>query len=132
MPSTADRLAADVVRAAGDDITPPPSVLRQRPRWRSTLFDVRLETGLQRLAERHCLYTTITCINGPPWRPGNTARIIFFAMLHRLSHRNPPRGPRTSVRVERHHMRMLDRVLMPPVCITPANLRMSTITFNRL
>ena len=36
----------------------------------------------------------MTCISGPPWRPGKTAELIFLAMASSSVSTMPPRGPR--------------------------------------
>ncbi|MNN77575.1 hypothetical protein D3C81_1940500 [compost metagenome] len=44
---------------------------------------------------KHTALAAITCINGPPWAPGNTAALSFFSISSLLRARiRPPRGPR--------------------------------------
>jgi len=85
-----------VVGAAGDDRkTRAMSRAHQGTRVGDDLTLVFLEFRLQRLEEPTAL-AAMTCMSGPPWVPGNTSELSFFAIssLGRARMR-PPRGPRS-------------------------------------
>ena len=56
---------------------------------KAVAFGEALEPGFKSYA------AAITCISGPPWRPGNTAELIFFAITSSSVRIIPPRGPRS-------------------------------------
>ena len=53
-----------------------------------------LAEGRPRASPNAWALAAMTCINGPPWDPGNTFRSIFFAISSSLLKIKPPRGPR--------------------------------------
>ena len=82
------------VGAAGDEV----EALRLQPRERRGIGDHRagvVWNSGRSASPKATALAAMTCISGPPCRPGKTALLIFFATASSFVRIMPPRGPRS-------------------------------------